>query len=240
MPEDLGGDFDCSMAALRAVDGNGYVKLYAYDPEKKACLLERLGKPISQLGYSVDEQLRIICQTLQETWKTPIGNTKLATGNTVWFEEFIGEAYEKLNHPCSEKAIKQALSYLKTRAADENTDEFVLTHGDAHSGNILETLNGDGFKLIDPDGLKYERAYDLGVLMREWVENYENKPLETGKRRCAYMHNLTGVSEQAIWEWGYIQVISTAFVLLQIGQDDLGRKMLSVAEAWVEDTMRLD
>ncbi len=240
MPEDLGGDFTCGMAALRTADGNGYVKLYAHDPERKACLLERLGKPISRLGYSVDKQLRIICQTLQEAWKTPVGNTKLAIGNTVWFEEFIGETYEKLNHPCSKKVIKQVFSYLNSRAADENADEFVLIHGDAHSGNILETLNGESFKLIDPDGLIYEKAYDLGVLMREWVEDYEHKPLENGRQRCAYLHRLTGVSEQAIWEWGYIQTVSTAFVLLQTGQEELGRKMLYVAEKWVEDANQLD
>lgn len=178
MPEDLGGDFDCGMAALRIADGHGYVKLYAYDPERKACLLERLGKPIGQLGYSVREHLRIICETLQEAWKIPVGNTGLAVGNTAWFEKFIGDTYEKLNRPCSAEVIGQAYSYLKSRAADENADEFVLIHGDAHNGNVLETLDGDGFKLIDPDGLLYEKAYDLGVLMREWVDDYAKEPLK--------------------------------------------------------------
>lgn len=235
MPEDLGGDFSCGMSALKAADGNGYVKLYAYDLDRKACLLERLGKPVDQLGYSVDEQLRIICSALQEAWKIPAQHAKLAAGNTAWFEEFIGETYKKLKYPCSNKVIEQAFCCLKSRAKDENPAEFVLVHGDAHNKNILETLSGNDFKLIDPDGLLYEKAYDLGVLMREWVDDYGQDPLKKGKQRCEYLHQLTGVSKQAIWEWGYIQTVSTALVLLQIGQEDMGHKMLWVAENWAAD-----
>lgn len=51
--------------------------------------------------------------------------------------------------------------------------------------------------------------------MREWREEYKQKPMKAGKERCAYLHHLTGVPEQEIWEWGYIQMVSTAFVMLQ-------------------------
>ncbi len=68
--------------------------------------------------------------------------------------------------------------------------------------------------------------------MREWVEEYTQNPLEKGKQRCKYLHCLTGVPEQEIWEWGYLQTVSTAFVLLQIGQEKTGQQMLHVAECW--------
>ena len=62
---------------------------------------------------------------------------------------------------------------------------------------------GNGYKLIDPDGLFYEKAYDLGVLMREWAEEYEQDPVEKGKQRCETLHQLTGVPKPGqIWEWG--------------------------------------
>ena len=111
-------------------------------------------------------------------------------------------------------------------------DEFVLLHGDAHGGNTLKDSSGEGFKLIDPDGIVYEKAYDLGVLMREWIDEYEQEPIKKGKERCRELHNLTGVSEQAIWEWGYLQTVSTAFVLLQAGQKETGEQMLRLSEAW--------
>lgn len=238
MPEDLGGEFSNSIETLKMVDGHGYAKLYAYDLERKACLLERLGKPLNQLNYSVFEQIHIVCDALQKSWKIPVINTMLPRGmeSVVWFRNFIREEWEKLKRPCSHKVIEQAFSYLQSREDTIDPTEFVLLHGDAHAGNALIKLSGDGFKLIDPDGIFYEKAYDLGVLMREWVDEYEHEPLKKGKERCKYLHRLTGVSEKAIWEWGFLQTVSTAFVLLQIGQEETGLKMLRVAECWTDES----
>ena len=234
MPENLGGEFVNSIAALKLAGGHGYARLYQFDMEKKACLLERLGKPINQLGYRVDEQIRIICSVLEETWKIPAGHTGLPGGreSVAWFRTFIGEAWERLKHPCSRSVIERARCYLQSREDAIDPAQFVLLHGDAHGGNTLKTLSGEQFKLIDPDGIVYEKAYDLGVLMREWADEYEQAPLQKGWERCEYLHRLTGVPKQAIWEWGYLQTVSTAFVLLQIGQEDAGNKMLRIAERW--------
>lgn len=82
MPENLGGEFLQEIAALKMVDGEGYAKLYAYDLKRKVCLLERLGKPINQLEYSVNEQLQIICGALQKVWKFSVENVELVIGDT--------------------------------------------------------------------------------------------------------------------------------------------------------------
>lgn len=234
MPEDLGGEFSRSIETLKLADGQGYAKLYAYDSKRKACLLERLGKPISQSDYPVRQQLEIICIALKKAWDIPAANAGLPDGSAsiAWFREFIGETWESLNHPCPQNVIDRAFFFLQSRAEALNPSEFVLLHGDAHGSNTLRTLSGDGYKFIDPDGIYYEKAYDLGVLMREWVDEHTQQPLEKGKQRCEYLHALTGVPAQAIWEWGYLQTVSTAFVFLKIGQENTGRKMLHVAECW--------
>ena len=234
MPEELGGDFSRGIAALKLADGQGYARLYAYDRERKACLLERLGKPVSQSGRPVRDQIRIICSVLEKVWSIPAADGELLSGkdSIAWFREFIGEEWEKLNHPCPRKVITQAYSYLQSREKNMNPSEFVLVHGDAHGGNTLETLSGDGWKLIDPDGIFYEKAYDLGVLMREWIEEYKDDPLEKGRQRCEYLHQLTGVPRQAVWEWGYLQTVSTAFVMLRVGQEETGYQMLRIARCW--------
>lgn len=235
MPEELGGDFDQGMAVLKMADGHGYVRLYKYDPERKACLMERLGKPVNQLGCSVFEQLQIICSVLQKAWEVPVtADARLSDGkdSVAWFRDFVGGGWERLGRPCPHKVIEQAFSYLQSRERAMDPAGFVLIHGDAHGANTLRELSGEGFKLVDPDGILYEKAYDLGVLMREWVEEYEQEPLKKGKERCRYLCRLTGVSERGIWEWGYLQTVSTAFVLLQIGQEEAGHRMLRVAECW--------
>lgn len=235
MPENFGGEFFNSITALNAVNGKGYVKLIAYDIEKRACLLERLGESIRTLAYSVKDQICLICSLLQKTWEVPVESAGLPTGadNIAWFRKFIGETWKNLNCPCSQQVISKAFSYLESRERSMNPSEFVLIHGDAHGNNTLQDLTKENaFKLIDPEGIFYEKAYDLGVIMREWPEEYEQAPLQKGLERCEYLHALTGVPAQAIWEWGFLQTVSTAFVLLQIGQEEQGRAMLNVAENW--------
>ena len=232
MPEDLGGEFDSAVNALRIAGGNGYAKLYRYDARRRACLTERLGTPLSELGYGIDEQLRLICGVLKETWKIPVSGEGLTPGGTDWFAGFIKKAWSDSGRPCSERVIDRAYSFLDSREADTYPPGYVLAHGDAHAANLLRTLSGDGFKFVDPDGLFYEKAYDLGVLMREWIDDYSEDPISRRDRRCAYLSELTGVNERAISEWGDIQTVSTALVLMLTGREEFGRTMLAVAEVW--------
>lgn len=238
MPEDLGGEFSNSMAALKLADGRGYARLIACDMEKKACLVERLGKRLSEFPYPVAEQLRIICSALQESWEVPARDSGLHTGmdSVTWFRQFLQDTWEELDRPCSRRVIRQAMGYLQSREDALNPDEFVLVHGDAHANNTLQDETAENrFKLIDPDGLFYEKAYDLGVLVREWIDEYREAPLRKGMERCEYLQRLTGVPCQAIWEWGFLQTVSTAFVLLKTGQEETGRSMLEIAESWAEE-----
>ncbi len=236
MPKSLGhAAFSPAIRALKTANGQGYAKLFAYDREKKACLLERLGKPLKDLKYPVYEQIGIICETLQKSWQVPVQGAVLPDGDAciAWFRDFIETAWNALQRPCSQEIIQKAFRFLQEREKDKHPEGYVLVHGDAHNTNTLQALSAeDGFKMIDPDGIFYEKAYDLGVLMREWTEEYRQASLQKGLERLAYLHSLTGVDQRAIWEWGFLQTISTGFVLLQIGQKKAGNQMLQTAEAW--------
>ena len=149
-----------------------------------------------------------------------------------WFRDFLGETWEQLGRPCPQAVIDYALSCLRAREEALDPTAFAWVHGDAHGGNALATGAGDGCKRIDPDGLFCERAYDLGVLMREWMEEYEGDPVEKARQRCRELCARTGVPERGIWEWGVVQTVATAFMFLQIGQEEAGRRMLEVAACW--------
>ena len=134
--------------------------------------------------------------------------------------------------------LERAFSYLRAREAALDPGSFVLVHGDPHGGNALRTLEGDGYKFIDPDGLWYEKAYDLGVLLREWREDYAPDPVQKGKERCAYLHQLTGVDKEAIFQWGFLQCVSTGLLYWDIhretGQELLGQiREMGVRECYV-------
>ncbi|WP_157911766.1 aminoglycoside phosphotransferase family protein [Alteribacter populi] len=224
--------------ALRIVNGDGYVRLINEDMNQRALLLERLGKPLHQLGYSTKEEIKIICSTLKQSWKPIQQSHHLQSIHDLieWFTNFIPALWKDLGKPCSKELIDQSLTFLESRLTNIDLKKAVLVHGDAHSGNILQnpTEPQPLFKLIDPDGLIAEPSYDLGILMREWLDDLIEDPLENGKIRCSLLGQLTGEDTQGIWEWGYIQSISTGLFLIKIGEEPFGYKMLKVAEAWKE------
>jgi streptomycin 6-kinase len=116
----------------------------------------------------------------------------------------------------------------------------VLVHGDAHAHNTLQdplhrSRAGAEFKFIDPDGLFAERAYDLAIPMREWSsELLEGDPTRLGRERCGLLGHLTGVDTQAIWEWGFVERVSTGLLAMQVDAEGVGRRMLEVARHWVQ------
>ena len=220
---------------LQQAQGRGYVQMYEVDLDRRACLLEPLGASLASLDLPPREQMRILCQTLQLIWDCPV-TEELPDGrqSLQWFREFIPATNKDLGYPLSDAAIARAMAYLDTREAAYDPADHVLIHGDANAQNILQSRDSaTGFKLIDADGLVYEKAYDLGVLMREWREEYTNDPLQAAQERCEYLHRLTGVDRAAIWQWGYLQCVATALVAWNILPDD-ARALAQMAEAWCD------
>ena len=225
---------------LAAAGGCGYARLLDHDEERHAMLQERLGPSLDESGLPVSAQIEILCATLRRAWEvpTPAG---LQTGaeKARWLSGFITETWEELDQPCSRSVVEQALAFAERREAAFDPEVAVLVHGDAHGANALQDLAcGSGqaqFKFVDPDGLLAEPAYDLAVTMREWSgELLAGDAVQLGRERCAHLGRLTGVDPQPIWEWGFIERVSTGLLVAWVGADRLGREMLDVAEAWTE------
>lgn len=225
------------MRTLLLADGNGYVKLYRLDAARRASLMERLGPRLKALDFPVNEQIGIICRALNQSWSIPADGAQLSRGadSIGWFCTFIPGAWEKAGRPCSGTVVRRAMEWLTDRENHMDPSRWVLVHGDAHNNNTLQCLDDPSrFKLIDPDGVYYEREYDLGVLMREWPEVYDEDPVARGMERAQLLSRLTGAEVRGVLAWGYLQMVSTSLVLIDIGQRPLAEKMLGIAEAWAQ------
>jgi len=143
-----------------------------------------------------------------------------------WLAARIPRRWTELGEPCSRRTITHALAAAQSRRRAHDPDRAVLVHGDVHQWNALRA--GDGFKLVDPDGLFAEPEYDLGVLMREDpVELLAGDPWE----RARWLAGRTGTDPVAIWEWGVAERVSTGLLLTAIGLQPVAAQMLATADA---------
>lgn len=230
--------FASEVRTLVAADGRGYARLLDYDEGRNAMLQERLGPSLRESGLPVPVQIEILCATLQRAWDVPApAGLPSGADKARWLSEFIAATWEETNRPCSRRVIEQALAFAGIREASFDPEAAVLVHGDAHNANALQDCAHASaparFKLVDPDGLLAEPAYDLAIPMREWSrELLDGDAARLGRERCAYLGHLTGVDPRGIWEWGFVERVSTGLLATRVGADLMGREMLDVAEIW--------
>jgi len=231
-------DLTTEAKVYRLASGRGYANLIAHDSSVNALLLERLGAPLAKTDSSVDQQIRQICATLHEAWIPLDSSNGLMTGGEKadWLATFISQQWELLDRPCDKRTIDRALLFSEQRKDAHSPARSVLVHGDAHALNTLATPENDRngsapYRLVDPDGLFAERACDLAVPMREWnSELLLGSPVSEAKQRCQLLAELSAVDHHAIWQWGFIERVSTGLVLLQIGMREEGSEYLTVAD----------
>ena len=138
---------------------------------------------------------------------------------------FITDKWSELGRPCSERAVAHALAAAESRRRAHDPARAVLVHGDVHQWNALRA--GDGFRLVDPDGLWAEPEYDLGVLMREDpAELTAGDPWD----RARLLAQRTGTDPVAIWEWGVAERVATGLTLTAVGLQPVAAEMLAAAD----------
>jgi streptomycin 6-kinase len=227
------------LRTLLAAQGRGYARVLRHDWARSAMLLERLGPQLAELGLPVDAQIEAICTTLLEAWAPAPDGVLFQTGaeKAKSLAGFIEATWRDLGKPCSERTIDMALRFAAIRGRAFDPATAVLAHGDAHAWNTLLVAGGGPrrFKFVDPDGLLIERAYDLGIPMREWgAELLAGDPAALGQQRCRLLARLTGVAPEPIWQWGFIERVSTGLLLAKLGLDRPAHDFLAVADAWAE------
>ena len=196
---------DRELSLLQTASGRGYVRLLRHDRISGARLLERLGPQLAMLGLPIEEQIRIICRTLQQAWMPLAPGVSFPTGaeKALEMSSYISTVWLRLGRPCSERVVEVALRFAQARREAFDPADSVLAHGDAHAWNTLLDPTTNQCKFVDPDGLFIERAHDLSISIRERsAELLAGDPVALAWKRCALLSRLTGVPENAIWQCG--------------------------------------
>ncbi len=235
--------FADELRVLENAQGCGYVRLLASERERQAMLLEALGPPMAPLALPPEQKIVLLCQMLRQAWQAPRPAGLVVTSadeKAGQLARLVSRLWEDLGHPCSERIVNEALRYAERRAAAFDLERCVVVHGDPHPWNALQVLaprvGADaGFVFVDPVGFLADPAYDLGVVLRDWCEQI----LATGamgaaaalaRRYCALLSAQTGIEGTAIWEWGFLERVSSGLYCLELGIEELGRPFLQTAE----------
>lgn len=228
-------DFGGQVRTLLDADGHGYVRLLTHDVDRHALLMESLGQPLEEVDVCPEDKIATLCSTLRQAWQVP-RPPGLAVDPAGGLAELVCTLWERLGHPCSERVLARALTYAERRAAAFDLDRSVVVHGDPHPANTLRVLTSrpgaeSGFVFVDPDGFLADPTYDLGVVLRDWCPQLlAGDAPALAHHYCAVLADHTGLEETAIWEWGFLQRVSTGLYVLSFGADELGRPYLDSAE----------
>ena len=212
--------------ALRCADGDGGARLLRADPDRGAILLERLGPALSEVVKDPFTRHDVLCDVAARFWR-PIGPAvDLPTGaeKAQEYAALLPQLWEQTGRACSRATVEDALSCLERRRRAHSDRDAVLVHGDVHDLNVLTASDGS-YKLIDPVGLRAERAYDLGTIVRcdpDVGDDLRARALRLAAR--------TGVDVAAIWEWGTVHRVISGLYSRSIGFQPFGDLLLAQAD----------
>ena len=212
--------------ALRLAEGDGCANLLRVDLDRGALLLERLGAALYDVVPDPGARHDILCDVAVRCWR-PVGpDVDLPTGADKAHEyaELLPRLWEETGEACSRATVEDALACMERRRRAHDDRHAVLVHGDVHDFNVLRAMDGS-FKLIDPVGLRAERACDLGTIIRCNPEAGDD--LHARAKRLA---NRTGVDAVAIWEWGTIHRVIGGLYSRKIGLQPFGDLVLAEAD----------
>jgi streptomycin 6-kinase len=214
------------ITALRLAAGEGCARLLRGDAERGAMLLERLGAPLADADLPLERRREILCDAAARVWR-PAAGSGLPSGaeRARWLAEDIAKRWKATRRPCAAATVEHAIACAGRRADAHDDARARLVHGDVHQHNAL--ARGDGFALIDPDGLLAEPEYDLGVILREdpldaLRDDLHGPALALGAR--------TGRDAVAIWEWSVVERDSTGLLCAAVGLQPAGERLLAVAD----------
>ena len=214
------------VTALSLADGGGCARLLRVDPDRDAVLLERLGGALYDLVPDPRARHDVLCQVAVRFWRPVDPEVDLPTGADKAREylDLLPRLWEETGQACSKATIEDALDCAESRRRAHRDADAVLVHGDVHDLNALQASDG-GFKLIDPVGLRAERACDLGTIIR--CNPDAGDDLHVRANRLAAR---TGVDAVAIWEWGTIHRVVAGLYSRKIGLQPFGDLLIAQAD----------
>jgi len=232
--------FQQEIDTLLRANGHGYVRVLQFDYERRALLLEKLGLSMQESQLEPEQAIPLLCKTLKQAWLVPPGADHTIHPleyKAQTLAQLISDLWDRLERPCSKNIVSQALEFARRRMDAFDTERCVVVHGDPHPANALlvgvPRAGGEsGYVFVDPEGFLCEPEYDLGVVMRDWNEELlvTADPLALAHHYCQLLAKESGLDEATIWEWGFIERVSSGLYMCAYGSSEHGQPFFKTAQ----------
>jgi streptomycin 6-kinase len=189
-------------AALRRWDGDGAIRLLAWDAERRALLLERCvpGAPLSTVA--APEALAVLAGLLPRLWKPVSAPFRPLAEEAAWWEVHLVERWEGAGRPFERRVVDAALDALRWLPGSQG--EQVLLHQDLHGGNVLRAER-EPWLVIDPKPLAGEREFGVAPIVRSFELGHDRRAVV---RRLDRLTSELGLDrERARW-WTIAQTVA--------------------------------
>jgi streptomycin 6-kinase len=149
--------------ALRVWDGDGAVRLLAFDPERHALLLERArpGTHLAEVG--LERALDVFVDLLPRLWKPAGAPFRSLADEAAWWIDYLPERWEGAGRPFERALLDTAVGTLRELASSQG--EAVLLHQDLQAVNVLAAQR-EPWLAIDPKPLVGEREFGIAPIVR--------------------------------------------------------------------------
>ena len=240
--EELSGQVN----VLRRADGRGYARLLEVDFDRRAVLMEQLGPALPSVTSSIEDQLRLMAETLHRAWQDPGIFPELdpTSGKADSLIELITGHWSRLDRPCPAAVVDRALENGEWLARRPATHPVVV-HGDPHPHNALAVRPvragaESGYCFVDPEGFVEDPCYDLGVVMRDFSSRVLADPHPTAlvEHYAAVLARHSGYDAERIRRWAFVERVSSGLYIWSFGAERVARPFLESAARIVEDTGR--
>jgi streptomycin 6-kinase len=190
--------------ALRLWGGDGAVRLYDYDVERRALLLERLrpGTPLKARGP--EESLHVIAALLPRLWKPAGEPFRTLADEAAWWLEGLEDRWERHGRPFERRLLDAALEALRELPLTQG--EQVVVHQDLHADNVL-AAEREPWLAIDPKPLLGEREFGLAPVIRGGELGHDEQSV---RYRLDRLTTELGLDRERAWGWTIGQTLAWA------------------------------
>jgi streptomycin 6-kinase len=191
--------------ALRLWNGDGAVRLLAYDRERRALLLERCRPGTSLRALDAQPALDVMADLLSRLWK-PVGPPfRPLADEAAWWLEDLERKRERSGRRLERRLLDTAIEALRELPGTQG--EQVLLHQDLHADNVL-AAEREPWLVIDPKPLSGEREFELAAIVRGGELGHDERSV---RGRLDRLSSELGLDRERARGWAIAQTLAWAW-----------------------------